>query len=114
MKIEKGMLLKVKTTTKDDVFGEVLWEIDEVGLPAPEEARAGKMDGIRCIMLGGTGPAARKGFVVIDSEERLAVDIANGIAKVHDEKDRDVLTSVYPEKIENPVHSGAGCFEVKM
>ena len=114
MKIEKGSLLKVTTKTQDDVFGDVLWEIDEIGLPAPEKERAGENDGVRCIILGGTGPAARKGFVVIDSEARIAGDVANGITEIKPASDRDILMSAYPEKVDDPVHSGSGCFEVEM
>ena len=114
MKIEKGSLLKVTTKTMDDVFGEVLYEVQEVGLPAPEKERSGENDGVKCIILGGTGPAARKGFTVIDSEAKISQDVENGITEVRPASEKDVLKSAYPERVDDPVHSGQGCFEVDM
>jgi len=114
MKIEKGVLLKCKTTTKDDVFGDVVWEVLEVGLKAPEKERVNENDGIKCIILGGSGPAARKGFTVIDSEAHVMADVAKGVTKILPATDKDVMLAAYPEKIGDSVHSGTGCFEVKM
>ena len=58
--LEKGTVIRVQTRTKEDVFGDVMWEIVETGLSSPEAGRKGK-DGVKCVMLGGTGPSARKG-----------------------------------------------------
>jgi hypothetical protein len=80
--MEVGTLLWTKTTTKDDVFGEVLWEVVATGLPAPEKERKGQMDGVKCVMMGGTGKAARRGYKVIDSEDRIARKIAEGVTVV--------------------------------
>lgn len=112
--IEQGMLLKVKTTTKDDAFGDVVYEVTEVGLPAPEKERKGENDGLRCVIIGGSGKSARKGFVVIDSEAKVQQDVENGITEVLPASQKDVMAAAYPEHIEDPAHSGMGCFEVEM
>ena len=107
--MEKGMLLKTKTHTRDDVFGEVLWEVVATGLPAPERERAGKMDGVKCVMMGGSGPAARKGFAVLDSEARIRSDIAAGITVVVLAAERVTIMARY-----TPVNrpGGSGVMEV--
>ena len=107
------MLLKVTTKTVDDVFGEVLYEVDEVGLPSPEKERT-ENDGLRCVIIGGSGPAARKGYVVIDSEAKVSQDVLDGITQVLPASQKDVMAAAYPEKVEDPQHQGKGCFEVDM
>lgn len=105
--MEKGTLLKTRTKTLNDVFGEVVWEVAETGMPAPEKERKGQMDGVRCVMLGGTGPSARPGFQVLDSEARIRDDIAAGITTVvpASEKER-VLNVVKRQKEGNRCASG--------
>jgi len=90
-----GMLLKVKTRTKDDVFGEVVWEVVEVGLPAPEPHRRGLKDGIKCVMLGGTGPSARKGYTVVDSEDEIRRNIDQGITQIIPSEKRASVVAFY-------------------
>ena len=107
----KGTLLKTRTTTRDDVFGEVLWEVVEVGLPAPEKERKGQMDGVKCVMLGGTGKAARKGYKVLDSESRIASDVAAGTTVVVPEGQRAALVARYTKAAEQG-RSGTGVVEV--
>jgi hypothetical protein len=82
--LRQGDYLKVKTKTQNDVFGTVVYKIEEVGLPAPEPERkaAGKTDGVRCRMLGGSGPSARAGLVLTDSEEVIQRGIKSGIVEV--------------------------------
>jgi len=117
MKIEKGTLLRVRTRTQEDVFGECLYEVMEVGLQAPEKGREGIKDGVRCTMLGGSGPAARKGFTVQDSEESINKNIAEGITSIVPPEERDSIIEVYddqakdgtPRKVE---HGGSGCVEM--
>ena len=67
MELKKGQCLLVKTTTKNDVFGTVLYRIDEVNMNMPD----GKNDGIRLVMLGGSGPAARGGMVIRDRMDAI-------------------------------------------
>ncbi len=80
--ITVGTLLKVKTKTLQDVFGECVYEVVETGLPATEPHRKGINDGVKAVMLGGSGPSARKGMVFIDSEAEINQWIAEGIVQV--------------------------------
>jgi hypothetical protein len=80
--MEKGTLLRTTTRTLGDVFGEVLWEVAEIGLDAHDKDRPGAMDGVKCVMLGGTGPSARPGYVVRDSEWNIERDVASGTTVV--------------------------------
>lgn len=114
MKIEAGVLLKVQTTTKDDVFGEVLWEVLEVGLNAPEKERAGEKDGVKCVLIGGSGPAARKGFTVIDSEAHIMADVEKKVTELLPASQKAILAAAYPENVDDGVHAGTGCHEVDM
>ena len=80
--ITKGMLLKVKTKTLQDVFGECVYEVVETGLPAQEPHRKGIKDWVKAVMLGGSGPSARKGMVFFDSEADINQWIADGIVQI--------------------------------
>ena len=82
--INKGDCLKVKTKTLHDVFGTCFYEVVATGLMAPETGREKAMDGVKCVMLGGNGPSARQGFVVMDSQMHIAADIAAGVTEVVD------------------------------
>jgi hypothetical protein len=98
--MEKGTLLKTKTKTLNDVFGEVVWEVAETGMLAPEPERKGQMDGVKCVMLGGTGPSARPGFQVLDSEARIQADIAAGITTVVPEAAKAKLMDAFRQRKE--------------
>ena len=91
MIIEKGMLLRCKTNTKNDTFGTVLWEVMETGIAAPERERQGIMDGVVVSMLCGTGPSAREGFTVIDSEDHIQFDIKAGITTIIPASQKDAV-----------------------
>ena len=82
--MKKGTLLKVTTKTFEDVCGEVLYEVVETGLLAPEKERkaAGIKDGVKCVMLGGSGPAARPGWTIIDSEDAINRNIKDDKANL--------------------------------
>lgn len=117
--LEKGMILRCKTTTKNDVFGMVMWEIAETGLPAPEVYRQGQMDGVKVVMLGGSGPCAGAGRTLIDSEDHIMRDIAAGVTTIvpadqkektlaqFQRKDAPKSAEVYQRK-----HSGSGVIEL--
>jgi hypothetical protein len=62
--IKKGIKLLAHTKTVNDVFGDVVWEVDSV-------------DGekVKLTMLGGEGPAARVGYSVQDSISNIEKDI---------------------------------------
>lgn len=77
-----GNCIKVKTQTNDDTFGTCFYEIVATGLPAPEKGREKEMDGIKALMLGGSGPAAREGITVYDSQWKLEMQISEGIVEV--------------------------------
>lgn len=98
--LKKGTLIRVQTKTKEDVFGECLYEIAETGLAAPEKERreAGEKDGVKCVMLGGSGPAARKGFTIIDSNAKIEHEIASGIIEVVPESNRAEIMAYYEDK----------------
>jgi hypothetical protein len=104
----KGTLLKVRTRTVGDVFGEVVWEIVETGLPAPEPHRRGISDGVRCVMLGGTGPSARKGYPVVDSEDTIRRNIAEGITEVVPPEKRQAMIDYYNAQDGKPKRVGSG------
>ena len=110
-----GTLLRSRTRTKDDVFGEVLWEVTKTGLSAPEKERKGQTDGVVCVMVGGTGPSARKGYMVVDSEAQIMQDVAAGITAVVPEEQRDAAVASFSGGKAGPAAgkaSGRGCVEV--
>lgn len=117
--IEKGTLLRTKTQTKDDVMGEVLWEIVETGLTAPEKGRESQKDGVKAVMLAGTGARARAGLSVIDSEWKISQDIASGLTTVIPRQEREAIMAVFATKSKQsklsgdlPRHGGTGVVEV--
>ena len=93
--IQRGMLLRSKTKTVKDVFGEVVWEVAETGLDAHDKDRPGAKDGVKCVMLGGSGPSARAGYIVYDTEWQIERDIAAGITSVVPPEQRDGLVAMY-------------------
>ena len=112
--IEKGMLLRCKTTTKNDVFGIVMWEVIETGLPAPENTRKGQMDGVKVMMLGGSGPSARAGISITDSEDHIIRDIKAGITTIVSREQKDVAMNQCQKKVTKtiPKHGGTGVIEM--
>ena len=77
--LKPGDCLKVKTRTTGDVFGEVVYKVVEIDLQCPE--CKGK-DAINCVMLGGSGPAARLGYPVRDCLQRIRRDMVKGITRI--------------------------------
>jgi hypothetical protein len=63
--IKKGIKLLAHTKTVNDVFGDVVWEVDSV-----------EVDKVKLTMLGGEGPAARSGYSVQDSISNIEKDIS--------------------------------------
>jgi len=78
--IEKGVILLAHTKTVNDVFGDVIWEVDSVS-----------GDKIKLTMLGGEGPAARAGYSVQD----LISNVEKGIR----ENKVKIITGVNAEKL---------------
>lgn len=86
-----GTLIQVKTRTKDNVFGEVVYEILETGLPTKD----GVNDGIKTKMLGGNGPSARSGLVIFDTDRMIKHNIKEGITKVIAPERKASIVSYY-------------------
>jgi len=74
-----GDCIKVKTRTTGDVFGEVVYRVEKIGLPCPE---CKNKDCVKFVMLGGSGPAARPGYPIHDCTERIRRDMAKGITRI--------------------------------
>lgn len=108
MKIQVGILLKVKTKTLQDVFGECVYEVTEVGLPAREPHRKGINDWCKCVMLGGSGPSARKGVTIFDSEADINQWIADNIVQVLPSSKRQEIIDYYEAVEESKRMPNAG------
>lgn len=93
--IKVGTLLKVKTKTLLDVFGECVYEVVEMGLPAIDPARKGINDVVKCVMLGGSGPSASKGRVLFDSEEEIKQWINDGIVQILPPNKKNDIVNYY-------------------
>ena len=98
--LTKGMLLRVQTKTKEDVFGDCLYEILEVGITMknPGNPNQTVKDGVKCVMLGGSGPAARKGLTIMDTAGKIESDIRTGITEVVSEAKRAEIVGYYEDK----------------
>jgi hypothetical protein len=112
--IEKGMILRCKTTTKNDTFGIVLWEVLDTGLQAPEKGRENEKDGVKVIMLGGSGPSARAGMTVIDSEAHIERDIQAGVTIIVPASQKSVMMGQIQKVAvtSTPKHGGTGVLEL--
>lgn len=66
-----GKYIKVITTTKEDVFGTVVYKITDKTVMTKDGIK------VRCDMLGGTGPAARKNYFVYDLISSIEQNIKN-------------------------------------
>ena len=96
--LKVGDCIRVQTKTQNDVFGVCYYEIMEVGLPAPEKERAGEMDGIKARMMGGSGPSAREGLVIHDSQFKIGGEITSGIVEVMSRQQAEKLLRATPQK----------------
>jgi hypothetical protein len=100
IEFKKGMQIRVKTRTKENTFGTVVYEISEV-LPN---------DVIRCVILHGTGPAARPGYPVTDTGAAILQNIADGITEIVPQADCAKNKAIATKKAEVyvPGRSGLG------
>ena len=96
-----GTFLRVTTKTKDDVFGICFYEITDC------------LDNgsVKCVMVGGTGKAARVGYVVMDTQQKIQQDIAAGVTEVVTKQQalRQTERSNFVDDVARP---GAGCIEL--
>ena len=77
MSFKKGDLIKVKTKTFNDVFGEVIYKCIREDAPL---ANGGK--GCVFEIVSGTGEGARIGFQITDTRESMEKCLASGIAQI--------------------------------
>jgi hypothetical protein len=96
--IKVGDCLRVQTKTLEDVFGVCYYEVVETGLQAPEKGRQDQKDGIKAVMLGGSGPSAREGLTIIDSQFKIGGEIAAGIIEVMDKEQALRLLRATPKQ----------------
>jgi len=118
--LKKGTLIRVQTRTKEDIFGDCLYEILETGItmqnPANQEETV--TDGVRCVMLGGSGPAAREGYEVMDRESTIERNIREGITEVVPPEKRDEIVDYYKDRAKDGTrrrveHGGTGVVEME-
>lgn len=112
--LKKGDCLKVKTKTKDNTFGDVIYIVEEVGMPCKRKG-CGKNDMVKCVMLGGSGPAARPGFVVCDCIELIRKNMADGITEIISQAQAKAIAEHHVTKAvtKQPVaKGGAGGIEI--
>jgi hypothetical protein len=89
--IARGTLLRTQTATQDDAYGTVIWEVVATGLVDHERRRAKLLDGVKVVMLGGSGPRAKEGVTLIDSESKIRKDIAAKTTAIITAQERDSL-----------------------
>jgi len=82
VELKVGDVFRTQTKTKDDVFGDCLWQVKEVGLNAPERGREEETDGVLCVLLGGSGPSATAGREITDSQFNINTDISRGVTSI--------------------------------
>jgi hypothetical protein len=90
-----GDAILVKTKTREDNFGDVLYRVTEVGLDCPH---CKEKDAIRFMMIGGTGPWARKGVGILDCSKTIKANIASGVTKVITAEKADQLEKHYSKE----------------
>ena len=98
--LKQGTLIRVQTKTKEDVFGDCLFEIVEtdISMSNPSGGDATITDGVKCVMLGGSGPSARKGFVVMDRASVIEANIRTGITEIVSDEKRKGIVDYYEDK----------------
>lgn len=97
--LEVGQCIRVQTRTLQDVFGICFYEILEVGIKSPEPGREKEMDGIKALMLGGSGPSARPGIVLHDSWMKISAEIRSGIIEIMSKEVADKLLASTPKQV---------------
>lgn len=90
MGVKIGDYIKVKTTTLEDVFGNCVYKITGPDIETKEGTKT------KCILLHGTGKAAKPGLVIFDSLEVIDENIKNGVTTVITQEEG----KEYEEKVE--------------
>lgn len=132
MSIKVGIYIRVKTKpspvqqTEETPFGTCVWQVTEVGLECPEpwrkkDAKGNDLpadeipkDGVKCVMIGGSGPSARAGYTVIDSLLAIEKNMADGITTILPESDvarvEEALKNAAQAQVSG--NSLTGCVEI--
>lgn len=100
--MKKGRSILVETKTMNDLFGKVLYYIEEVGL----ETKDGVNDGVRLVMKGGTGGSARAGMVITDTVRELTRLISENKAQFVNEEKAKAYEAKYNNESETNVVTG--------
>lgn len=87
-----GECIKVKTTTKDDVFGECVYRVVKTGIFCPV---CKENDGIQFVMLGGTGPAARSGMTILDCQKKILADMQHALTVILNPAQAEAYAKMY-------------------
>jgi len=108
-----GDMIRVTTKDRGDtpMFGTVLYEIVEMGLPC--KFCKGD-DGVKCVMQGGQGPAARKGYPVRDCKKHLAELLDKGTAAMIAPDKQDEARAYYEKQGTGSAGPKAGTGVVEM
>ena len=90
----RSKFIFVETKTKTGNFGSVLYIIEQEGLPCTV---CGQTDGVKCVMVGGTGPSAVRGRVVYDCQKEIEKNMQSGVTKpVENEEELGEIVSSFP------------------
>lgn len=132
MSIKVGTYLRVETKPspgqqiEETPFGTCVWQVTEVGLECPEpwrkkDAKGNDLsadqipqDGVKCVMIGGTGSSARAGYTVIDSLLAIEKNMADGITTILAESDVARVEEALKNTAQAQVAGNAstGCVEI--
>ena len=69
--LKVGQCVSCVTKTKNDTFGTVAYVVTAVNIQCPKKGCKNN-DGVEFMMLGGTGPAARRGIVIRECWKHVA------------------------------------------
>jgi hypothetical protein len=125
MSIEVGTYIRVNTipspgqNADTTPFGTCIWHVLETGLECPEpwrkEDENTPMDGVKCVMIGGSGPSARAGYTVIDSMLQINKNIKDGVTTIVSKEEAVRLEQSLKkaaEQIQGGGAGGVGCLEI--
>jgi hypothetical protein len=90
--LKVGDCIRVKTKTLNDLFGEVVYRVEEVGLPCVD---CKKNDAIRFVMLGGSGPSARAGYPITDCFQRVRREVSTGVTQILNQQQAGAALKFY-------------------
>jgi len=118
--LQIGQYVKVKTeflkgADGEDRRGEIIYRVEEVDLPFGKEE--GNKDGIRFIMIAGTGPGFFPGKKVLDNRVVVENDIKKGRTQILNDAQAEQLTKQLAAKgqeVGDMKHKGTGCIELDM